>query len=878
MRYSVKNILLVLWFVCATTLVLECAFAENAASSRILIFNQESANASGGSNDGQQACRNLQLGGTGNTMGSAGCGIYAMAHAYQWLNGGVSTSDAVNLLSSFIQKDSYPWDGTLDEKYKSLLNCKAYPGVMWWKLISATSESNWKSFFDAGGVVVLNIPPWGYKSGHYFCAVGMLTSAETGTGEMWLHIVDSSCGSTFKRLYNAGASAYGFVGHGQIVTSTGNGFWRGDEYYISLSGLDKAGITVQGAYVSNGTPPTPTTAYLDVNGWLDGGFSGDLSDYGTVDVYINGNLVADDVNDYYTAWPVGTSYEIRDIRARTGHIYWGPHISYLSGTIDASGTDVELSFDKDGILPTVSNVKITNLTSEGYTVTCTVSDNNGVTKVQFPTWYAGQQGEDATWHDGTISGNTATCYIKVSDHGGKTGLYYHTDIYAWDTAGNMSTGANARYNYVPNPTVHVTSITLDKSELTMDIGTSYRLAATVLPSNATDKSLFWATNNSAVCTVEDGVVSAVGAGAAVITCAANDGSGVSVTCNVTVNEPIPDFILPAGLIEIDEEAFAGINVQRITIPSGVEKIGKRAFAGCTKLKYIYIPAATTQIAGDAFTGVTSGFEIHGKLNSYAQTYASQNGYTFIADDACTITFNANGGSCSTSSKTVNIGAVIGTLPSASRSYYTFNGWYTAATGGSKVSASSTFTSSTTLYAQWTEHEWSDWVTEDQLPSGTIQKDSKQQYRYQDKVYSAWSDWGPRTETRESTSELKKEQQITEYYWYYDLCQNCGRHSPYTVCWDCGYSIGANWRVTWLDISKSQGGQFGNTDKVFTGTSQYDRWFYWTDDNGNGDSRTVYQYATRTYTWGSWSEWSDAYVSSSSTRNVDSRYVYRYKLP
>ena len=619
-----------------------------------------------------------------------------------------------------------------------------------------------------------------------------------------------------------------------------------------------------------------TTAYLDVNGWLDGGFSGDLSDYGTVDVYINGNLVADDVNDYYVAWPVGTSYEIRDIRAHTGHIYWGPHISNLSGTIDASGTDVELSFDKDGILPTVSNVRVTNLSSEGYTVTCTVSDNIGVTKVQFPTWYEGQQGEDATWHDGTISGNTASCYIRVSDHDGKTGLNYHTDIYAWDAAGNVAS-TNARYNFVPNPTVRVTSITLDKSNLTMDIGTTYKLAATVLPSNATDKSLFWATNNSAACTVDDGVVTAVGAGTAIITCAANDGSSVSVTCTVTVNEPVPDFILPAGLIEIEEEAFAGINAQRIIIPDGVQRIGKRAFAGCTKLKYIYIPAATTQIASDAFSGVSSNFVIHGKYNSYARTYASQNGYTFVADDVCTITFDANGGSCSTTSKTINIGSVIGTLPSATRSYYTFNGWYTAASSGSKLSASSTITSSTTLYAHWTENEWSEWVTEDQLPSGTIQKESKQQYRYQDKIYSSWSDWGPRTETRESTGELKKEQQLTEHYWYYDLCQNCGRHSPYTVCWDCGHNIGANWRVTWLDTSRNEGGQFGDSDKIFTMTDE-GRWFYWTDDNGNGDSRTVYQYATRTYSWSNWSGWSDAIVAASTTRNVDTRYVFRYKLP
>jgi len=182
----------------------------------------------------------------------------------------------------------------------------------------------------------------------------------------------------------------------------------------------------------------------------------------------------------------------------------------------------------------------------------------------------------------------------------------------------------------------------------------------------------------------------------------------------------------------------------------------------------------------------------------------------------------------------------------------------------------------TLYAHWTENPWSDWVEPSQVPSGNITTESKTQYRYQDKIYSAWSDWSAWTFDRESTNELKRENQATLHYWYYDLCQNCGRHSPFTTCWDCRHSIGQNWRVAWFEISKNQGGQFGNSGKVFIGTSQYNRWFYWTDDNGNGDSRTGYQYSTRTYTWGAWSGWSDTPVTGSSTRNVQTKIVYRYR--
>ena len=67
---------------------------------------------------------------------------------------------------------------------------------------------------------------------------------------------------------------------------------------------------------------------------------------------------------------------------------------------------------------------------------------------------------------------------------------------------------------------------------------------------------------------------------------------------------------------------------------------------------------------------------------------------------CTIAFNANGGSVGTSSRTCNKGAAIGTLPTPTRSGYTFIGWFTAASGGNQVYASTTVTANATYYAHW----------------------------------------------------------------------------------------------------------------------------------------------------------------------------------
>ena len=74
-----------------------------------------------------------------------------------------------------------------------------------------------------------------------------------------------------------------------------------------------------------------------------------------------------------------------------------------------------------------------------------------------------------------------------------------------------------------------------------------------------------------------------------------------------------------------------------------------------------------------------------------------------APNTYTVTFNANGGSVSPTSKTVTYGSTYGSLPAPTRTGYTFTGWYTAPSGGSRVLGTNTVTTAAnhTLYAQWT---------------------------------------------------------------------------------------------------------------------------------------------------------------------------------
>ena len=67
----------------------------------------------------------------------------------------------------------------------------------------------------------------------------------------------------------------------------------------------------------------------------------------------------------------------------------------------------------------------------------------------------------------------------------------------------------------------------------------------------------------------------------------------------------------------------------------------------------------------------------------------------------TVTFNANGGSCTTTSKTVSAGGTIGTLPTPTRAGYKFIGWYASKNEGyNPVTSATAVNQNTTLYAFW----------------------------------------------------------------------------------------------------------------------------------------------------------------------------------
>lgn len=98
-------------------------------------------------------------------------------------------------------------------------------------------------------------------------------------------------------------------------------------------------------------------------------------------------------------------------------------------------------------------------------------------------------------------------------------------------------------------------------------------------------------------------------------------------------------------------------------------------------------------AASGGTQISTTTTVTRNVTYYAHWTATKRSYT--------ATFNGNGGGTpSPSTITKTYGSELGTLPTCSRTGYTFLGWYTASSGGTKISTTTVVTKDITYYAQW----------------------------------------------------------------------------------------------------------------------------------------------------------------------------------
>lgn len=160
---------------------------------------------------------------------------------------------------------------------------------------------------------------------------------------------------------------------------------------------------------------------------------------------------------------------------------------------------------------------------------------------------------------------------------------------------------------VTDPVVEVSSVTLNKSELTLEVDESETLTATVLPGNATDKSVTWTSSAPAVATVAGGKVTAVGGGTATIT--AETSNGKTAICTVMVSDPYADFSFTLSGSGYILAAYSGTDTE-VTVPAeykgkAVAVIGSRAFYDCSFITKIILPDSLKEIGDVAFGYCTS---------------------------------------------------------------------------------------------------------------------------------------------------------------------------------------------------------------------------------------------------------------------------------
>lgn len=305
--------------------------------------------------------------------------------------------------------------------------------------------------------------------------------------------------------------------------------------------------------------PVPTREGYVFAGWYNNAeFTGEAIT--TVDATTKGTL--------YAKWEVeaipATAIEMSEIGLNmtvgetfTLTVTVTPEDASLEG-LTWTSSDETLATVKDGVVtavaptPDYEYVTITATLGE-LTATCDVAIYAALESIKFNTTemdtkFEYEEGLEIPLNfdiqpanastDGIIvtSSNTAVATITEQSFFGMT--FFTMNIVGVGTTTLKVTTADGKLSdelviTVTPPAVHATAVTVDKEALTLNVGDTYQLVATMTPEDAVDV-IEWNSAKPGVATVENGLVTAVGVGEATIWILA--GWEASATCKVTVND------------------------------------------------------------------------------------------------------------------------------------------------------------------------------------------------------------------------------------------------------------------------------------------------------------------------------------------------------
>ena len=339
--------------------------------------------------------------------------------------------------------------------------------------------------------------------------------------------------------------------------------------------IDGADVTASspaqyGVYLISSTDTTSTSTITVNNGSLTTGGNGNVGIYyywsgtsnaGTSSLTVSGNAVVDTRNSQIMAQNKETVVQVGAGSDGNGGIVFNGKSGTVYGNVTLQ-EDLTIGADETLTIPAGStlncNDKLTNngtIQVNGGTLTgkpggnivyataiTTHPENQTVTAGNTATFkitatgdeltYQWEQSTDngSTWMD--ISGATTDTYTTAATTAEMNGYQYRCVV----TGKDGEVTSDAATLTVTAPTVPVTGVTLDHTELSLFTGDSAALTATVKPDDAANKKVTWSSSESGVAAVDgNGKVTALKAGNTTITVTTEDGSKTA-TCKVTVSD------------------------------------------------------------------------------------------------------------------------------------------------------------------------------------------------------------------------------------------------------------------------------------------------------------------------------------------------------
>ena len=454
-------------------------------------------------------------------------------------------------------------------------------------------------------------------------------------------------------------------------------------YYVSVSAYKLA----RGNYLAKGNSPakiigaTPIYSAAVRNVSVNGTIGTAITETQVVIDLTNDTFVSALSGNWITNLPAGLSQSVS---------YGGTTMAIItiSGTPTAASTEqIAITIPADQLIVNTEDLTVTanadakfNISAPTYTVTINAGAN-----MTLASGNANQSG---------LSGAMTDTVYTAAD-----GYYFPTD-YAVAAVNGISVTRNS-YTQITvsgTPTAN-TTITLDPAtaktlssiavttaptQTTYTAGENFDPAGMVVTATYSDSSTAAVTGY----TVTDGT--ALIAGKTSVTISYTEG-GVTKTCtqDITVNaapKTLDSIAVTTAPAKVTYTAGENFDPTGMVVTATYSDSSTAAVTGYT------VTDGTALTAGK--TSVTISYTEGGVTKTTTQAIA-------VNAPEFTITFDGNGGTPSVSDMTTT-GQKLATLPTATRSgSYSFKGWYTAASSGTKITTDTVFNENTTVYAQWT---------------------------------------------------------------------------------------------------------------------------------------------------------------------------------